>query len=54
MDRNIIMSELSKLINDNLGQRITPALGTGILTTMNTLMLQMEVPKDDSGDAQQS
>lgn len=34
---------LSDLLQDNVGQRLTPALGTGIATLFNQALWQLEV-----------
>ena len=40
--REQIIKELVALLHDNLGQRLTPALATGIATLMNQAIAQIE------------
>lgn len=40
--REQILNELGALLQDNLGQRLTPALATGIATLMNQAIALME------------
>lgn len=40
--REKVMRVLSDALQDNLGQRLTPALGTGIATTVNQAIMEIE------------
>lgn len=48
--RDQIIKELVTLLQDNVGQRITVALATGIATHLNGAIAQLEaaVPMDDA------
>ncbi len=38
--REQVISTLNQLLSNNIGNRITPELATGILTTLNQALLQ--------------
>ena len=44
--REQIIKELVALLHDNLGQRLTPALATGIATLMNQAIALVEGTND--------
>ncbi len=44
--REQIIQELAGLLHDNLGQRLTPALATGIATLMNQAIALVEGTND--------
>ena len=44
--RERILNELAGLLHDNLGQRLTPALATGIATLMNQAIALVEGTND--------
>ena len=49
--REQILKELAALLHDNLGQRLTPALATGIATLMNQAIAQVEGEEDSRAQA---
>ena len=44
--REQILNELGALLQDNLGQRLTPALATGIATLFNQAVAQIEAEEN--------
>lgn len=51
--REIAVNTLTELLSDNIGNKLTPALATGILTLLNQTLLNKEAesvipnPADD-------
>ena len=52
--RESLVNILSQMLANNIGQRLTPELATGIADTFNQAATQLEVKANLSGDTQSS